>query len=142
VAAQRLAGPPGVTPEAAAFSFLCFVRATRTPQSVHDQPDAPYVTNLPVGMIPDPEDRLARLHALGSESLPLADAARTPASRPGEWRHVLLWGIVAIGLAAFLMLLNFVSTAAMLLGAWTALTFVFVTVPGWLAAILVPLLGA
>ena len=28
-AVQKLSGPPGVTPEAAPFSFLCFVRATK-----------------------------------------------------------------------------------------------------------------
>jgi Zn-dependent protease with chaperone function len=132
-AARRLAGPPGVTPEAAALSFLCFVRATRTPQSVHDEPDAPYVTNLPVGMIPDPEDRLARLAALGADAAPLAADARTPASRPGEVRHVLGWGAVAVALAALLMLVNFVTTAALLWAIWAALAFV-VGAPGRVAA--------
>jgi Zn-dependent protease with chaperone function len=135
-AARRLAGPPGVTPEAAALSFLCFVRATRTPQSVHDTPDAPYVTNLPVGMLPDPEDRLARLSALGGEAAPLAEQARTPPNRPGELRLVLLYGVVAVGLAALLMLVNFATTGALLYGIWAVLTFVFATVPGRIAALL------
>lgn len=134
-AVRKLSGPPGVTPEAAPFSFLCFVRATKTPKSARDVPDVPAVTNYVIGMLPDPEDRLARLRAIGASYRELSDAARTPPPVPGDLRFVLLWGAAAVSLVAFLMVLNVVTTGALLWGVWALLGVVFVTIPGWVAAL-------
>jgi len=134
-AVRKLAGPPGVTAEAAALSFLCFVRATKTPQSVHDLPQRLAVTEFVVGMHPDPEDRLARLRALGAAGTELPAAARTPPGTAADVRTVLVWSVLAIALVALLLALNFVTTAALLYVVWKVLTLVFVTLPGWVAAL-------
>ena len=135
-AVQKLAGPSGVTPEAHELSFLCFVRATKTPQSVHDVPDRLAVTDFVIGMHPEPEQRMARLRAIGATSSDLPAAARTPPDKPGEWRLVILWGAASVLLVAFLMVLNFVTTGALLWGVWAVLGWVFVTLPGWVRAVI------
>jgi hypothetical protein len=134
-AVRKLAGPPGVTPEAAPLSFLCFVRATKTPQTVHDLPQRLAVTDFVVGMHPDPEDRAARLHALGAASAEVPSAARTPATTAADIRTFLLWGVLAVALVALLLVLNLVTTAALLYVVWKVLTLIFVTLPGWVAAL-------
>ena len=126
---QKLSGPPGVTPEAAPFSFLCFVRATKTPKSARDVPDTPAVTNYVVGMLPDPEDRLKRLRAIGASYRELPDAARTPPDTGDDVRLVLLWGVGAVLLVAFVFALNVVTTGLMLWGVWAVLALVLVTLP-------------
>ncbi|HEX8118802.1 MAG TPA: hypothetical protein VF521_16110, partial [Pyrinomonadaceae bacterium] len=135
-AVQKLSGPPGVTPEAAPFSFLCFVRATKTPKSARDASDVPAVTNYVVGMLPDPEDRLKRLRAIGAAYRELPDAARTPPDTADDVRYVLLWGGGVILLVAFLFALNVVTTGLLLWGVWGVLAFLFVTIPRWVGAYL------
>jgi hypothetical protein len=86
-------------------------------------------------MHPDPEDRAARLQALGAASAEVASAARTPATTPADVRSVLLWGVAAVALVALLLVLNLVTTAALLYVVWKVLTLRFVTLPGGLAAL-------
>ena len=99
-------------------------------------PDVPAVTNYVIGMLPDPEDRLARLRAIGAPYRELSDAARTPADTPDDLRVVLLWGAGAILLVAFVFALNVVTTGLMLWGVWALLALIFVRIPAWAAAYL------
>ena len=129
-AVRKLVGPPGVTPEALGLYYLGFVRTTKTPQSLEDVPERSAITDYVVGMQPDPEDRLARLQALGAWSAEVPEAARTPRDTLADVRRVVLWGLAAVALAALLLVVDLVTTAALLWLVWTLLAFVFVTVPG------------
>jgi Zn-dependent protease with chaperone function len=134
-AVRRMAGPAGVTPRAYPLSFLCFVRATPTPTSARDPlTHAPAITEFVVGMQPDPEDRLARLAALGAADASVPRAARTPPDTARDVRDLLVWGTGTIVLVAFLLALNLATTAALLWLVWALLTAVLTTLPARLAA--------
>jgi len=79
---------------------------------------------------PDPEDRLARLRALGAVSAEVPVAARTPRDTLADVRTVVLWGVAAVALCALLLAIDLVTTAALLWLVWALLAFVFVTLPG------------
>ena len=52
-----------------------------------------------------------------------------------DLRTVLLWGVAVVALVAVLMLVNLVTTAVLLHVVWRVLTFLFATVPHWVAGV-------